>query len=284
MLDNKIRVTSIQRLCVNDGPGVRTVVFLKGCYLNCPWCCNPESIHYDEDSLFNRGGCIKDNNKHICNKCIIKGGAQDVTQCPLGVFEKTYNDYNVEELYSLISKDLSIYNTGGGVTFSGGEPLFQAKQITPLLKILKDNNINIAFETTLYAPINNYILVKEFVDYWLVDLKFQFGYIPNPDYNINRFDFESNLSDLQNSFLSNDIQYRMVIMQEIIDNIPNIVEKLNIYKIDNIELLAYHNLSNNKYKQLNKNIHSFTSPDNIIIDQFKSFLHKHNIRESLLKI
>ena len=49
LAENKIRVTAIQRLCVHDGPGVRTTVFLKGCYLQCPWCCNPETINYEGD-------------------------------------------------------------------------------------------------------------------------------------------------------------------------------------------------------------------------------------------
>lgn len=51
LAENKIRVTAIQRLCVHDGPGVRTTVFLKGCYLQCPWCCNPETINYEGDAL-----------------------------------------------------------------------------------------------------------------------------------------------------------------------------------------------------------------------------------------
>ena len=60
LAENKIRVTAIQRLCVHDGPGVRTTVFLKGCYLQCPWCCNPETINYEGDALYNKGVCKKE--------------------------------------------------------------------------------------------------------------------------------------------------------------------------------------------------------------------------------
>lgn len=283
MPKNKIRVSSIQRLCVNDGPGVRTVVFLKGCYLNCPWCCNPEAIYYDKDLLFNRGDCIKDSDSRICNQCVLKGGNQNVTECPLGVYETTYNDYGVDELYFLITRDISIYNSGGGVTFSGGEPLLQAIQIEPLLKRLRNNGIHIAFETTLYAPINNYLLVERYVNHWLVDLKFQFGYIPNLDYHINFSSFETNLSHLQDNAECN-VQYRMVVMQEIRDNISYIVEKFCCYKIDNIELLSYHNLSDIKYKQLNKTIHKFNPPDKNVLEQLKNSLHESNINESVLNI
>ena len=170
------------------------------------------------------------------------------------------------------------------MTFSGGEPLLQAKQIVPLLKLLKNDKINIAFETTLYAPQNNYRLVKEFVNYWLVDLKFQFGYIPNPDYHIDHSDFDSNLLDLQNYFPDSKIQYRMVIMQEISERISSIVSQLNSYNINNIELLTYHNLSNNKYMLLNKQIHKFTSPDSNFITQLTNILYDHDIKLSILKI
>lgn len=63
LAENKIRVTAIQRLCVHDGPGVRTTVFLKGCYLQCPWCCNPETINYEGDALYNKGAKVSHPNK-----------------------------------------------------------------------------------------------------------------------------------------------------------------------------------------------------------------------------
>ena len=114
-------------------------------------------------------------------------------------------------------------------------------------------------------------------------MKFQFGYIPNLDYHINFSSFETNLSHLQDNAECN-VQYRMVVMQEIRDNISYIVEKFCCYKIDNIELLSYHNLSDIKYKQLNKTIHNFNPPDKNVLEQLINSLHESNINESVLNI
>lgn len=90
LAENKIRVTAIQRLCVHDGPGVRTTVFLKGCYLQCPWCCNPETINYEGDALYNKGVCKKEKASIVCQDCTICGGTRSKEECPINAYEKTY--------------------------------------------------------------------------------------------------------------------------------------------------------------------------------------------------
>ena len=253
----KIRVISIQRLCVNDGPGVRTVAFLKGCYLQCPWCCNPEAIHYEGDEYFDKGRCKCPEKNPICRNCELHGGNMPKDGCPFGGYEKTYKDYTADELYGLLMRDEPLYRDGGGVTFSGGEPLLQAFAIKPLLQRLKKENVHIAFETTLYAPREQYQAVKEYVDYWLVDLKFQFGYIANRDYDIGMNRFEENLLDLQS--LGKSIVYRMVVMEEMIGRLDSIVQRLIEHHISGIELLNYHGLAKNKYLELSKPFKNFTS-------------------------
>ncbi len=254
----KIRVTAIQRLCVNDGPGVRTVVFLKGCYLQCPWCCNPEAIHYDGDEHFDKGRCKYPENNPICKNCELHGGLATKDRCPLGAFEKTYKDYEVEELFDLLMRDATLYRDGGGITFSGGEPLLQAFAMKPLLQKLKDENIHIAFETTLYAPSVRYDVVKEYVDYWLVDLKFQFGYMINRNYTVGINDFEANLQDLQIS--KKDVIYRMVVMEEMMERKKIVVSELKRHQINNIELLSCHGLAEHKYRELHKPFIKFDAP------------------------
>ena len=110
-----VRVTDIQRFSLNDGEGIRTTVFLKGCSIKCPWCANPE-----------------------CISSKIQG-------------EFGY-DISLDDLENEILKDEPYYETGGGVTFSGGEPLLQIRSLEPLLKSLKHKNINICFETALFVP------------------------------------------------------------------------------------------------------------------------------------
>ena len=114
-------ITNIQRFCLQDGPGIRTVVFFKGCNLNCPWCSNPENISFDIETSVDR--------------------------------EITYGkEYNCKDLYDEIIKDKIYYKNSGGVTFSGGEPLWHVFEIKELLEKIKREKISIVFETTLSIP------------------------------------------------------------------------------------------------------------------------------------
>lgn len=282
MPENKIRVTAIQRLCVNDGPGVRTVVFLKGCYLHCPWCCNPEAIQYDGDEYFDEGKCKYPEKNKLCQNCELFGGKQSKEMCPLGVYEKTYSDYSVDELFELLMRDISLYRGGGGVTFSGGEPLFQAEALEPLLNKLKKENVNICFETTLYAPVVKYMLIRNYVDYWLVDLKFQYGYIQNNKYKTDTSLLESNLMDIQKE--EQNHCYRMVIMKEILYKTDLIVAELLKHHIDTIELLPYHALAENKYKKLKMTFHRFGTPTNNDMEMLKETIESRGIECHFLQL
>ena len=120
-------VTNIQHFCLHDGYGIRTTVFLKGCSLRCPWCANPENINMNIEKYVE-----KLNNKEI---------------------EKNYGfNITIDELYSEIVKDKNFYSNGGGVTFSGGEPILQINELEDLLIKLNNENINITFETALFVP------------------------------------------------------------------------------------------------------------------------------------
>ena len=271
----KIRVTAIQRLCVNDGPGVRTVVFLKGCYLECPWCCNPEAIHYDKDYYLNKGRCHFPSQTSFCRQCELHGGGIQKDCCPLGAFEKTCQDYESEELFVLLMRDENLYRNGGGVTFSGGEPLLQAIALEPLLKKLKDNGIHIAFESSLYAPTEKYDTVKTFVDCWIVDLKFQYGYFLNRDIEMDKDSLDRNLLDLQKR--KNNIIYRMVIMSEILWKLDTIVENLKNHHVETLELLPCHSLAENKYKELNKSFRRFKAPSKVDLDKACAIMKANSI-------
>ena len=278
----KIRVTSIQRLCVNDGPGVRTVVFLKGCYLQCPWCCNPEAIHYEADEYFDKGMCKYPEKNPICKNCELHGGLSAKGQCPLSAYEKTYKDYEVDELFDLLMREEALYRDGGGVTFSGGEPLLQAIAIKPLLQRLKDENIQSAFETTLYAPSAQYDAAKEYVDYWLVDLKFQFGYMTNKDYTVDINDFEANLRDLQS--LQKDVTYRMVVMGEMMKKASLIAQRLKGHRIGGIELLNYHGLAESKYKELGRTFKRYRPFNDIESEELSEMLRNEGIEYAIIKL
>ena len=277
LAENKIRVTAIQRLCVHDGPGVRTVIFLKGCYLRCPWCCNPETIYYEKDALYNKGVCKKDETSMICRNCILTGGTQRKEECPINAYEKTYTDYGIDELLTLLMRDKSLYEKGGGITFSGGEPLYQGAVLLPLLQRLKTEGAHIAIETSLYAPFQNICLLQPYIDYWLIDLKFQYGYFANEDAGSMDIDIEKNLAYIQSLVTSGSISYRMVVMEEITNKFEDIIKRLKRHYIDKIELLGYHSLGENKYEELGKPYQPFCTLTKDELEECVTLLNNHGV-------
>lgn len=277
-----IRITSVQRGCVYDGPGVRTTIFLKGCYLSCPWCCNPETINFNKELFF-----VKHEDKcgtsPICNVCELQGGSRLKSNCPFGVYEPTFKDYEVTELYSILIKDKSLFvDSNGGITFSGGEPLVQAEAILPLLQLLKNSGIHVALETSLYAPSANFLLVADYIDYWIVDVKFQFGFISRLENNLYLNDFTNNIKHIQNT--NSKVMYRMVFSHQAVNRIEDIVKRLVDYRINNIEILAFHNLGSNKYEKLGMPVPRYSSPSDDDLIALKNSFEKNNIHFVLKKV
>ncbi len=110
------RIFNIQRYSLNDGQGIRTVVFFKGCPHTCPWCANPESISPRIETVRRENKCLR------CTPCL-----RDADECPSGAFERIGRDITLDELEREVLKDDIFFRTsGGGVTLSGGEVLMQA--------------------------------------------------------------------------------------------------------------------------------------------------------------
>lgn len=184
----KARIFNIERFATEDGKGIRTVVFLKGCNLKCRWCANPESQSFNKQVLFNSNLCIG------CGKCVTacKQRAINFTQeygyitnselcigCGDCV-EACYNnartlmgkDYTVDETITEILKDEKYYRmSGGGVTFSGGEPLLYSKFIKECILCLKEHQITSLIETCGYVELNHIKEVVDLVDYIFYDIK-----------------------------------------------------------------------------------------------------------------
>ena len=142
-MERKGRIFNIQRFSIHDGPGIRTIVFLKGCYMRCAWCCNPESQRYEIETL-------------------IEGGR-----------EKTVGkDVTVAEIMPEILADLPYYRrSGGGVTLSGGEVLAQADFAAELLKACKEAGLHTAIESTANAPFSDIEKLLPYLDLYLLDIK-----------------------------------------------------------------------------------------------------------------
>jgi pyruvate formate lyase activating enzyme len=154
-------VFNIQRYSLHDGTGIRTIVFLKGCLLHCPWCCNPESQSFEVEKAKINNLCIH------CSNC-----SHNVEECPSGAIVEFGKYMTVEEVVKEIQKDMVFYNTsGGGVTLSGGEASAQPQFALELLKSLRKLGVNTAMETCGQVAEHNLIALSQYLDLILFDLK-----------------------------------------------------------------------------------------------------------------
>ena len=155
------RIFNIQRYSLNDGAGIRTVVFFKGCPHRCPWCANPESISPKIETVRRESKCLH------CAPCL-----RDADECPSGAFERIGRDVTLVELEREVMKDDVFFrSSGGGVTLSGGEVLMQAPFATQLLKRLRRYGIHTAIETAGDAPLSRLLPLARQCDEVLFDLK-----------------------------------------------------------------------------------------------------------------
>lgn len=154
-------ITEIQRFCMHDGPGLRTVVFMKGCPLHCVWCHNPETQSPHAELLFDRKNCIGcracgvcANNAHTFNKTEHELNFSECTACgecaalcPTGALSICGRSYTEDEALAIVGKDCDFYGKTGGVTVSGGEPFFRPHGVISFLKACKNRGIHTAAET-----------------------------------------------------------------------------------------------------------------------------------------
>ncbi len=180
-------VFDIKRYSINDGPGIRVTIFLKGCPLNCQWCHNPESISPKIQKLFTASKCIGCGECcRICpvqactltaggivtdeKLCTLCGKCAEV--CPTLATEMSGQDLSVEELIEIIEKERPFFEqSGGGVTFSGGEPLLYPEFLLELLDACGKKNIHSAIDTSGYVKGETLLRVARHTDLFLYDLK-----------------------------------------------------------------------------------------------------------------
>lgn len=211
-------VGNIQRFCLHDGPGIRTTVFLKGCPLKCPWCCNPENIKTSTE--FFRG--------------------------------KEYGSYlTAEEVYSEVVKDLAFYEDGGGVTFSGGEPLVQAKALAPLLRRLTLKGVDVCLETSLFSSRQQLEALVELVSLFYVDIKILDPLLCRRLLGGDVAVYLDNLKYLHE--MKRRVVYRVPVIANMTDSESNIADVLSLveqYPPARVDLLVGHDLGVEKYKAL----------------------------------
>ncbi len=177
-------VFNIQKCSIHDGPGIRTLVFLKGCPLKCLWCANPESQNPFPEIVSNENKCIGcEACITVCpKKCILNTSYFDRSLCDNcgDCVEVCYAEakkfsgqkMSVEELVKIINKDKTFYHeSGGGVTFSGGEPLQNHKFLLECVKDCKELGISTIVETCGFADYEKFAPILDYLEMIFFDLK-----------------------------------------------------------------------------------------------------------------
>jgi len=272
-LSNHLRgiVLDIQRMSTEDGPGLRTTVFFKGCTLKCKWCHNPESISFSETVFWHKHKCIG------CLDCV-KGcpnGAISMLErgiyidrkkckssffcaknCPSGALELKGKSYQADELFAELIKDRAYFTGGGGVTLSGGEVLAQAEFAAELLKKLRDAGVDTAVDTAGFVPYTAIEKVLPYTTHLLYDLKI----IDSGEHKRHTgAGNELILENLKKAVAEGaKIWIRTPVIPDATDSEENILgisrfisEELG-EQVEKWELCAFNNLCKNKYEMLDK--------------------------------
>ncbi|WP_230972366.1 glycyl-radical enzyme activating protein [Archaeoglobus neptunius] len=293
----KGRIFRIQRFSIHDGYGIRTTVFLKGCPLRCIWCHNPESQKFDIEvgykiekcNLCFRCGGICEAIGHADGVEIDRGRCDGcgrcVEICSAGAFELYGLDVGVEDVMNLIEKDAVFYkNSGGGVTFSGGEPYFQPDFLLALLKACKNMGINTAVDTSGYAKWSTIERTLPFVDFFLYDLK---------DY---RDDRHRKFCGAGNEPIISNLKKLIDAGKEVIVRIP-VVPGYNFengdfegyFKVlentgcERVDVLPFHSLAVDKYRWLGRDwdFPDITRRAREMSEEFARFLEKRGMQTSI---
>ena len=262
-----ISVSNIERFATHDGPGIRTTVFLKGCPLHCPWCANPETwtIHpvlmHDERKCVRCQNCKKECDKQAIsfipafhldtNACDVCGKCIDV--CIPDALSISGKEMEIEDILFEISKDDKYYQkSNGGITISGGEPLFQFEQTLNLLKELKKKGYHTAIETTGMYSLEHLKEVEPYVDLFLHDIK---HLKKEKLFDVTGANLDVILKNLD--YLSKTCPDKVIVRVPVIPGFnQDILEDIILFGkskgFKEVNLLPYHPLGKNKWHNLQK--------------------------------
>jgi pyruvate formate lyase activating enzyme len=261
-----ITYLDIQRLSTEDGPGLRTTVFFKGCPLHCPWCHNPESISFSPEITCLEDRCMGcrlceaacpqnvrnmfETNREFCQTCF-----RCADECPTAAIEQKGLSMSVPDMCHELLRDKAYWCKDGGVTLSGGEAAVQSESALELLELLKEESVNTALDT---CGLVTWLTLEKFlpnVDLFLYDIK-----LTDPERH-KGFTGADNTLILDNARFLHDAGATMWIRTPIIpgatdgeDNIRGIGEFIAKYlpNINRWELCSFNNLCRDKYRRLGK--------------------------------
>lgn len=253
-LNVKGRIFDIQRFSIHDGPGIRTIVFLKGCRLRCKWCCNPESQEYGIQTM-------------------MVAGKEKTIGC----------DVTVEEVFAEIKKDLPYYRrSGGGLTLSGGEALLQPDFAIALLKTCQEYGINTAIESAAFQEFSIIEQYIEHLDVFLMDIKHM------DSKKHEAFTGVSNELILENAKKIAATGVHLIIRVPVVPGVNDTKEEIraiaqyakSLHSVEEIHLLPYHRLGQDKYDGLNRyyELEKLKPPGNIEMEELLKVVESEGLK------
>ncbi|MFC2097986.1 glycyl-radical enzyme activating protein [Bacteroidota bacterium] len=269
-------IFDIQGHSVHDGPGCRTLVFLSGCPLHCEWCSNPEGQSLKQPLLFSIDKCKhihyrcvdacphaaisinqeKDKtpvfNRLLCDKCDNPVCAE---VCLFEAINLAGKYYSPDELLRILKRDQGFWDSKGGVSFTGGEPLLQKDFLLEILKKCRSEYIHTVIETSAYADTEIFQKVLELTHWMFIDIKHMDPLLHKEKTGVDNVLILKNIEYASSSGWDGRLVIRLAIIPGFNDteeNLRKTAEFMKKNKLQEINLLPFHRYGNSKYTQLGK--------------------------------
>lgn len=310
-IERKARIFNVQKYSIFDGPGIRTLIFFKGCPLRCKWCANPEGLErkyqvmYQENLCIHCGTCTTvcpmkihemkqedDHVMHMVNRkinCIGCRKCQDA--CPKKALNIVGRDAPVSELVDIVQEDSMFYlSSGGGVTLGGGEVSTQPEVATDILRECRALNIHTAIETCGYAKLDSLLMMAEYIDLFLFDVKHICSEKHADLTGVRNEMILTNLTELLNRGYNVKVRMPMIrglnSQDEVLRETMEFLSQFNgLPNFKGVDVLPYHKLGVNKYAQLDmeypvKEDLSFTADE---LEHIESIVKEYKIDVNVVK-
>jgi len=296
-------VIKIQRFSIQDGPGIRSTIFLKGCPLRCLWCSNPEGQNPYPELMYNESLCLPDCTLCVreCEKSALRkaGGKVLIDRskcvncgrcakvCPSKALSVVGTYMNPKDVLKVVIRDREFYErSGGGVTLSGGEPLYQPMFTKEVLRLCKDEGIHTALDTSGYASWETVETILRYTDLVLYDIKHMDPYLHKKYTGVYNDIILENLRRID--AVGVPIVIRVPIIPGLNDSYENISETANFIRklnsVVSVDLLPYHRLGVTKYKMLGRDyaLKDLKQPSKEYMSRVKDIFEQFGIRVRVL--